>query len=202
MSNTLNEFSNDPAESSEQPLSREALVAKAATRPNLLAANTISHFNQVLGKIDLMEMVDELNTQISRVQKGDLGRAEETLAAQAIVLDALFNTLTVKSLQAPGLDMQAIVLKLALQAQRQCCLTVEALATLKKPPAVTVVRQTNIGQAVQFNNGATDEIPQTHLENELLENTHGERLDIGTQSTSSTANQDLAAMEKLDRSQK
>lgn len=202
MSKSLNEFSDNHAESNEQPLSRKALVAKAATSPNVLAANTISHFNQVLGKVDLMEMAGELNTQISRMQKGDLGRAEETLAAQAIVLDALFNTLAVKALQAPGLDMQATVLKLALQSQRQCCQTFEALLAIKNPPAVTVVRQTNIGQAVQVNNGTTDEIPQTYLENELLENNHGERLDYGTQSTASTANQDLAAMEKLDRSQK
>jgi len=89
-----------------------------------------------------------LDTQISRVQKGDQGRMEETLAVQAIVLDTLFNALAVKSLQAPGLDMQATVLKLALQSQRQCCLTIEALAAIKKPPGVTVVRQTNI--AMQF----------------------------------------------------
>lgn len=202
MSKSLNEFSDDHSESIEQPLSREVLVAKAATRPNLLAANTISHFNQVLGNVGLMEMADELNTQIGRVQKGDLGRAEETLAAQAIVLDTVFNVLLVKGLKAPGLDMQATVLKLALQAQRQCCQTFEALSVIKNPPAVTVVRQTNIGQAVQVNNGAADEIPKTYLENELLEINHGERMDIGTQSSSSTVNQDLAAMEKLNRPEK
>lgn len=127
---------------------------------------------------------------------------EETLAAQAIVLDTLFNALAVKSLQAPGLDMQAKALKLAMQSQRQCCLTIEALSAIKKPPAVTVVPQTNIGQAVQENNGTTDEIPQPHLENELLEIKHGKRLDSGAQIAPITVNQDLAAMEKLDRPQK
>lgn len=127
---------------------------------------------------------------------------EEMFATQAIVLDTLFNSLAVKALQAPGLDMQVMVLEMALQSQRQCCLTIEALSAIKKPPAVTVVRQTNIGQAVHVNNGATDEIPQTNLENELLEINDGERLDSGAQIAPITVNQDLAAMEKLDRPQK
>ena len=202
MAKSINEFSRDNPESSEQSTSRKALEASVAIRPNFLAAVTISRFNHVSGSFDLMSLVNELNTQVISIHEGDLDRAEETLAAQIIVLDTLFNTLAVKALKAPRLDMQAILLKLALQAQRQCCQTIEALAAIKKPAAVTVVRQTNIGQAVQVNNGATDEIPQTNLENELLEINHGERLDIGTKIASSTANQDMAAMEKLDRPKK
>ena len=129
-------------------------------------------------------------------------RAEETLAAQASVLDNLFNSLAIKALQAPGLDMQAVVLKLALQAQKQCCQTYETLAAIKNPPAVTtVLRQTNIGQAVQVNNVTTDNISKPDLENELMEHSHGERLDFGAQGTASGANQNLAAMEMLDGSQ-
>lgn len=198
MSKPKKELSDD-SKSCEQPLSREALLARAALLPHFLAANTISSFNQVSGSTGLMEMVSELNLQISRVQNGDMGRAEETLAAQAIVLDTLFNTLAVKSLQAPGLDMQSVVLKLALQAQRQCCQTYEALSSIKNPPTVTVVRQTNIGQAVQVNNSATDENQKSHLENELLEISHGERMDSRTQGSAINTNQDLEAMEKLNR---
>jgi hypothetical protein len=191
MSKSLNELSEDRSETSEQPSRREELVAspaKAATHPNFLAAYTISRFNQTLGNLPVVDIVNILGKQIGRVKNGDLGRMEETLANQAIVLDTLFNSLAVKALQAPGMDMQAMVLKLALQSQRQCCLTVEALSAIKKPPAVTVVRQTNIGQAVQVNNGATDEIPQTNLENELLESKHGERLDRGAQIAPITVN--------------
>ncbi|CAA9893029.1 conserved hypothetical protein [Candidatus Methylobacter favarea] len=202
MSHSLHKMTDDYSEASEQPHSRGVLIAKAATRPNLLAAHTLSHFNQVLGKIGLMEMAGELNTQINQLQKGDRGRAEETLAAQAIVLDTLFNALAVKSLHASGLDVQATLLKLALQSQRQCCLTFEALSAIKNPPAVTVVRQTNIGQAVQVNNGKTDEVPPTDLENELLEITHGERLDRRAKSAPIPVNQDVEAMEKLDWAQK
>jgi hypothetical protein len=185
-------------EGSEPSMRREALIAQAATRPNLMAAHTISCYNHVLGDISLVDLSHELNEQISRIQQGDMSRAEETLAAQAIVLDVLFNSLAAKALQAPGLDMQAIVLKLALQSQRQCCQTYEALSAFKKPPAVTVVSQTN----VQVNSGATHDSSQTILENELLEIPHGERLDSGTQITAIATHQDVATLEKLDRPEK
>jgi hypothetical protein len=202
MPKSFNEITDDHSESSRHPTSREALIAKAAIRPNVLAANTISSFNHVLGNLELTTLVNELNTQVISIHEGDLERAEETLAAQIIVLETLFNSLAVKALQAPDLNMRAILLKLALQAQRQCCQTIEALAAIKKPTAVTVVRQTNIGQAVQVNNSAIDETTKPILENELLEVKNGERMDFGTQNTSSTANQDMAAMGKLDRPQK
>ncbi|MBF6650913.1 hypothetical protein [Methylobacter sp. BlB1] len=201
MSKSLkDQFSGDPADTDEPPISREALIAQAATRPNLMAAHTISRFNHVVGDIELMEMAHELNTQISRIQQGNLGRVEETLAAQAITLDTLFNALAVKALQAPGAEQQALILKLALQSQRQCCQTYETLSTLKKPPAVTMVSQTNIGQAVQVNNSAVGNQPQTILENELLEISHGERLDSGTQITAIATHQDMAALAELNRS--
>jgi hypothetical protein len=91
---------------------------------------------------------------------------------------------------------------LALQAQKQCCQTYEALAAIKNPPVVTVVRQTNIGQAVQVNNGTPSDNSTSNLENKLLESTHGERLDSRTQSASGSADHDLAAMERLDRAEK
>ncbi|MEC4747520.1 hypothetical protein [Methylomicrobium sp. Wu6] len=146
-----------------------------------------------------MELVSELGEQVSRTQKGDMSRAEETLAAQAMVLDSLFNSLAVKALQAPGLDMQATVLKLALQAQRQCCQTLDALSAIKNPPAVTLVRQTNIGQAVQVNNRTTEDIPAANLENELLEQENGQRLDTRAQSAPITNDSNLATVEKRHR---
>ena len=149
-----------------------------------------------------MAVVDELGSQINRIKNGDMDRAEETLAAHAAVLDSVFNSLAIKALQAPGLEMQSVVLKLALQAQKQCCQKYESLAAIINPPKLTVVRQTNIGQAVQVNNGIPNDNSTSNLENELLESTHGERLDSRTQSASGSADQDLATVERLDRAEK
>ncbi|MCK9622621.1 MAG: hypothetical protein M0R47_19055 [Methylobacter sp.] len=179
--------------------SRETLVAQVAIRPTFLAANTISAFNQVLGEIDLMGMAGELEEQVSLIKKGDMSRAENTLASQAIVLDTLFNTLAVKALKAPGLENQSVMLKLALQAQKQCSQTLEALGAIKNPPAVTVVRQTNIGQAVQVNHGTSDEITAINLENELLEQDNGQRLDTRAQNAPISADTNLATMERRHR---
>jgi hypothetical protein len=181
--------------------SRETLVAQVATRPTFLAANTISTFNQVLGEIDLIGMAIELQEQASLIKKGDMSRAEDTLAAQAIVLDTLFNTLAVKAFKAPGLENQSVMLKLALQAQKQCSQTLEALGAIKNPPAMTVVRQTNIGQAVQVNNGAgaPGELPAANLENELLEQPHGQRLDTRAQSAPIPIDSNLATVAKRQR---
>jgi hypothetical protein len=198
MSRTLKK-SAQPSEESQVRPNRETLIAQVATRPTLLAANTIRVFNQMLGEIDLMVMAGELEEQVNLIKKGDMSRAENTLAAQAFVLDTLFNTLAVKALKAPGLENQSVVLKLALQAQKQCSQTLEALSAIKNPSAVTVVRQTNIGQAVQVNNGSPDEIPAANLENELLEDSHGQRLDTGAQITSSRTDQNLATVEKRHR---
>ncbi|MGZ4997474.1 MAG: hypothetical protein ACXV8J_06545 [Methylobacter sp.] len=191
--------SEKPSEADPGRPSRETLVAQVATRPTFLAANTISAFNQVLGEIDLMGMAGELEEQVSLIKKGDMSRAENTLAAQAIVLDTLFNTLAVKALKAPGLENQSVMLKLALQAQKQCSQTLEALGAIKNPPAVTVVRQTNIGQAVQVNHGTSDEITAINLENELLEQDNGQRLDTGAQNAPIPADTNLATVEKRHR---
>ena len=44
-------------------------------------------------------------------------------------------------------------MRLALKAQSQCRATIEALTNIKNPRPVAYVRQANIGQAVQVNNG-------------------------------------------------
>ena len=65
----------------DQSIRRKNLVAKTATKPAFLAANTITCFNRVLGKLDLMEVVDKLGSRIEQIKNGDMDRAEETLAA-------------------------------------------------------------------------------------------------------------------------
>jgi hypothetical protein len=81
MTKPLNKVSDNTFNSSNQPLSRETLEAGAALRPCFLAANSITHYNRVLGKLDLMAVVDELGSQIDQIKSGDMDRAEETLAA-------------------------------------------------------------------------------------------------------------------------
>ena len=53
-------------------------------------------------------------------------------------------------------------MKLALKAQSQCRTTVEAIGELKNPQPFSFVQRTNIGNAVQVNNGTfCDRTPAT-----------------------------------------
>ncbi|WP_312359241.1 hypothetical protein, partial [Mixta calida] len=70
-------------------------------------------------------------------------------------------------------------MRLALKAQNQTRTTLQTLAELKAPKQIAFVRQANIGNQVQVNNGT---VPTRAREirngpNELLEVTYGERLD-------------------------
>ncbi len=77
------------------------------------------------------------------------------LTAQAHTLDAVFNNLARRAINAEYMDNLDRYLKLALRAQSQCRATWEALATMKNPPMIGYVRQANIAHGHQQVNNAT-----------------------------------------------
>lgn len=60
MSKSINRLTDDNSESGELSQSNEKSVANLAINPNLLAAHTIRNFSQVVGTVDLIELVGEL----------------------------------------------------------------------------------------------------------------------------------------------
>jgi hypothetical protein len=109
------------------------------------------------------------------VKAGNLTSLEDTLTSQATTLDSIFNSLARKAAVHldnkelfehiatneegkknkgyPHLEAADKLLRLALKAQSQCAKTLETLALIKNPTSIAFVRQANIGQAVQVNNG-------------------------------------------------
>jgi hypothetical protein len=71
--------------------------------------------------------------------------------------------------------------RLALKAQNQSRTTLQTLAELKAPKQIAFVKQANIGNQVQVNNGTQAKFARTRktkiVQNELLEVEHGGRLD-------------------------
>ena len=122
------------------------------------------------------ELVVALEDTTGAIKEGNLYRLEETLSAQATVLDAIFNHLVQRAVNNLGhyVDTVETYMKLALRAQSQCRATVDSLAQLKKP-STEVIRQTNIGYNQQINNrlGKT----QSKLSSEEID---GERMDPET----------------------
>jgi len=139
-------------------------------------------------------LTNALSEQTCASNSGDLQRAEAMLTTQAHTLDAIFNKLTQIAINAECIDCLDRYLKFALRAQSQCRSTWEALSAIRHPPVMGYVRQANIANGPQqVNNASTapnsvsraGENPT--LQNKLLEEKDGERLDPGVACTPSRA---------------
>lgn len=178
-------------------------VAQIITNPECLSASVLT----ICQKVDhshLMGMVAELKKQTTAVHANDLSRAESMLTAQDHTLDGLFSKLASDALNCPDMDRLERYMKLALKAQNQARATLQTLGELKAPKQVAFVQQANIGNQVQVNNGNPNARSRAkknrNPQNELLEVTHGERLDSRTTSTTGGADPTVAAMEQKHRS--
>jgi len=192
----------------------EVTFAKILLQPNINAVSTISQYQPLSEQADLTAMVSELQAQAARVQSGDLSEVEAMLSAQARTLDNIFHCLAQRSFQnmVGGYTHAAdTYLRLAMKAQSQCRTTAEALAEIKYPKAPTFVKQQNVGQNVQVNNGTpntADGAPKPRAEkditpsNKLLSEAGHEAMDFGGAAAASGLDPDMATVEAVDRSQK
>lgn len=160
-------------------------LARAVLRPSVQGAMTIREYSKKYRDLDLTGLVGELSDQAKAVNDGNLKRAEGMLMVQAHTLDAIFNNLAERAINAEYMDNLDRYLRLALKAQSQCRATLETLAALKNPASVAFVRQANIANGPQqVNNGVTANASRAWISenqpNKVLEHQHGERLDIGT----------------------
>ena len=182
-------------------------LARTALRPTVQAAFTLQEYDKGLGNLDLLGLVTALSDQTKAANDGNLNRADDMLMVQAHTLDAIFNNLARRAINAEYLDHLDRYLKLALRAQSQCRATWETLAMIKNPPPVAFVRQANIAhgpQQVNNNSPAAANPPSrarenSSLQNELLEEQHGERLDTRAAGTAGGADPAMAAVGAVDR---
>lgn len=184
-----------------------ATKAKHLLSPSLNAAALTQTFAPYPAEdLNLEALRDELAEQCQKVMRGDMGRAEAMLIAQAHTLDAMFTGLARRSHANMGeyTDAAEKYMRLALRAQSQCRATLETLATIKNPPVV-IARQANIAHGPQqVNNGS---VTSTHARtreiqsepSELLEHTHGERLDPGATGQAIGSDPAMATVGAFDR---
>lgn len=171
--------------------------ARKYLTPECLSAALLVSSN-LLGKTPVDEVVHELSRQTAAVNRGDMTRAEDMLVAQAHTLDVLFAQLTSRALMAKHMDGLESYMRLALKAQNQARATLQTLGELKTPKQVAFVKQANIGNQVQVNNGIQAKPARTRktkkVQNELLEVEHGERLDTRATSTAGGADPAMATL--------
>ena len=171
----------------------ERLHAEMGMSPitgNMFVANLYA--KGTVGELDLTESHEVMRKEVKKVQDGDLSGIEATLMAQAITLDKIFIEMARRAALNVGEHMPAMetYLKLALKAQTQCRTTLQTLAEVKNPQPVSFVNQANISHGPQQINNSVSPRPEKikNQPNELLEQTHGERLD--TQAKQETSGND------------
>lgn len=191
-------------------------LADLALRPSVNAAVVLETYTKPLGEQDLGSLVESLDESMGALSKGDLTQAEAMLYGQAHALQAIFMNFSRRAMMQDSMPHLESFLRMALKAQSQCRMTLETLATIKNPPVV-LAKQANInhGGQQQVNNGmAPKDIDHSaqvrapasaHTMNftveqtELLEASHGQRLDTRAQGQTSGADPRLEAVGKIHR---
>jgi len=190
-------------------------IARARLHPVVRASTTMRHFDSELAKNSAFSIAKELGRHVENVKAGDMSRAESILISQANTLDVIFNMLAARAGMNVGQypDAADRYLRMALKAQSQCRTTLEALAEIKAPRSVAFIKQANIAEQQQVNNGPTvngaSHPPASahgtnsgNSSNELLEANHGERLDGGAAGAAGRTDSHLEAVGTVDRSKK
>ena len=151
---------------------------------------------ELFGELDGSESVAAMSEAIERVKTGDMGDAEAMLAAQAIVLNQIFNALAQRAHLNVGHYPQTVetYMRMALKAQSQCRTTLETLAEIKNPRPVAFIKQANVSNGPQqVNNGspAPARAGSENLPNKLLEQSNDERMDTRAAQAASLTNSEL-----------
>ena len=154
-------------EVTERPeVSKERLVAELAFKASTLNANTGRQFAaSIVGELTLMDSIAvfrEIQNKV--VVNNNTKPLEHLLTSQALALNSIFNSLAIRAKENIGHYPETVerYMKLALKAQSQCRSTIEAINEIKnQSSAPTFVKQANIGNAVQVNNGQQN-LTSTH----------------------------------------
>lgn len=188
--------------------SEDLNLAHVALYPEVQAAHAIAQYSQEFGQLEITPLLYALKELSSKVKSGDMSRMESMLTMQASTLNAVFGRLLVQALDAPCLDKQEQIMRLAFKAQSQCRATIESLAAIKSPRQVAFVQQANIAAGPQQVNNFPPGRPTERARkiekqpNELLGNDDGKRMDIRAQGKAGSADPAVAPVGEVQRSQK
>ena len=179
-------------------------MAALVTSPELAAFRVINAVEKRSGlgeQIDDPTLVERLRDESAEVTAGNLARVEAMLMNQATALQTLFSRLAERGMGCDDAVPFEVNMRIALRAQSQSRATLETLAAMRNPPAV-FARQANVTTGPQqINNGVPAPPRARENENrptELLEATHGERLDARAARASICSDQEMATLGSLD----
>lgn len=133
-------------------------VAKQILAPELAAYRVIGAAEgntNTGGQMDGAGMLAELRSIQKAVNAGDLSTAEAMLISQAVSLQTLSMRMIERATAQEWMPQFETYMRLGLKAQRQSCLTIEALGALKHGPAIMArLAQVNVAHGPQQVNNA------------------------------------------------
>jgi hypothetical protein len=175
-----------------------AATARTLSRPEVSAACAIEVWQKET--YDVNALAAELAAQAQAAYRGDLRRAEGMLLSQAHTLDNVFTVLLRRATTQTTLPQWEAYMRMAMRAQSQCRMNLEALAEMKHPKAIAFVKQANIAHGhQQVNNGTAARAGEgSTAPPELLEQQHGEWMDLGAAGETSRTHQDVEAVGAID----
>ena len=161
-------------------------------------------------ELDLTAMHERMAVTARDAASGDLGALERMLSGQAQTLNIMFTELARRAAMNMGEHLEATetYLRLALKAQAQSRATVQTLVEAKQPRAVAFVKQANIAQQQQVNNGAavshtrTEDSPKPANEQSRLEaSNEWSTLDTGAKAAAARGNPAMETVGAVHRAE-
>ena len=150
-------------------------------------------------KMDINTLTKVMEEVADQVKIGNLSNLEEMLVCQTYSLQHMFMTMAAKASGTTNPDHIELLSKFSLKAQNQCRTTIATLSEMKNPKRATFIKQQNNAVNQQINQGKNSE-NLTKPANELLEKTHGERLDTRETEEAIRTNQELETVGEVHRS--
>lgn len=178
-------------------------LAEVYLLPNFNAARLALAYNPDRS-LNLVDVSLEMKEYSKAVNSGDLSQAEAMLINQAQSLQAIFTNFAERAQNQTGVVQIQTMLGLALKAQSQCRATLQTLVDVKYPRQATFIKQANIANQQQVNNGTLPPVEPSREEkrisaNELLEDQHGERMDTGKTGAASGADPQMETVGAIHR---
>lgn len=182
----------------------ETLAAKNARHLTGSAfASTVVLSSYIGTSTEPSDLMKILGKQAAAVQGGDMAMVEAMLINQAVALQGMFADLATRARKQGSLEGMQCYTQLALRAQAGCRTTLQALVEAKNPRQVAFIKQANVAQTQQVNNG----VPPSHTENlkaapiKLLKdcNHDSTAMDTRTKTAASRADSPVGTMEEIHR---
>lgn len=149
------------------------------------------------------DLIESMGRHAEAVARGDLTGVEEMLLHQAVATQSMFARLALQAKSQSTLQATQVYTQLALKAQSNSRATIEALIEAKRPKQIAFVRQANLAQNQQVNNGVPPprERKKRDVPNELIveEADGGKKVDRRVAKAASRTNSKAKTLVPVDR---